>query len=106
HRTLLRKKGKLWWAVPTLRKKGKAPRLGEAPRNGDALLGRVVRTRPPPPDDGGIGRLPLVACLAALGEHAGGAARVPAAGRPALAAAHRVAHRVHRRAAVVRPASH
>src|SRR5207245_9686431 len=61
---------------------------------------------PPPPDDGGVGRLALLAGLAALGQHAGRAAGVAAAGGPALAAAHRVADRVHRRAAVVRPAPH
>src|SRR5205807_1412298 len=66
----------------------------------------VVRARPAAPDDGGVGRLALLAGLAALGQHAGGAARVAAAGGAALAAAHRVADRVHRRAAVVRLAAH
>src|SRR5438552_491874 len=45
-----------------------------------------MRPGPAAADDGGVGRLPLLAGLAALGQHAGRAARVPAAGRPALAA--------------------
>src|SRR5207248_217758 len=67
---------------------------------------RVVRTGPAAADDGRVRRLPLFPRLAALGEHAGRAARVPAAGGAALAAAHRVADRVHRGAAVVRLAAH
>src|SRR5205085_245892 len=49
---------------------------------------------------------PLLPRLAALGEDAGRAARVAAAGGAALAAAHRVADRVHAGAAVVRLAAH
>src|SRR5262249_54575777 len=56
-------------------------------------------------DDGGAGRLALLAGLAALGQDAGGAARVAAAVRPALAAAHGVVDRVHGGAAVVRLAA-
>src|SRR3954454_14767872 len=59
-----------------------------------------------PPDDRRVARLALVARLAALGEHATRAARVPPARGAALAAAHRVIDRVHRRAAVVRLAAH
>src|SRR5262245_11914957 len=66
---------------------------------------RVVRAGPPTADDGRVRGLPLFARLAALGEHAGGAARVAAARGAALAAAHRVADRVPRRAAVVRLAA-
>src|SRR5690242_10917163 len=65
----------------------------------------VPRASPTAADDRLVGRLPLLAGLAALGQHAGRAARVPAAGGPALAAAHRVADRVHRHAAVVRLAA-
>src|SRR5205807_1837191 len=36
----------------------------------------VVRTRTTPADDGRVGRFPLLARLAALGQDAGGAARV------------------------------
>src|SRR5688500_12945337 len=70
---------------------------------------RLPLLEPPglaPPDDRGVARLALVARLAALGQHAGRAARVPAAGGAALTAAHRVIDRVHRRAAVVRLAAH
>src|SRR5262249_39719038 len=57
-------------------------------------------------DDRRIRWLPLLPRLAGLGEYAGRRARVPATGRPAFAAAHRVAHRVHRHAAIVRLAAH
>src|SRR5947209_5652257 len=67
---------------------------------------RIVRTRPATTDDGGIGRLPLFAGLAALGQDAGRATRVSSARSTALAAAHRVADWVHRGAAVVRLAAH
>src|SRR5205085_11599686 len=56
-------------------------------------------------DDRRVRRLPLLPRLAALGQHAGRRARVPAAGRPPLAPAHRVTDRVHRHAAVVRLAA-
>src|SRR5437588_10588893 len=61
---------------------------------------------PAPPDDGRVGRLALLARLAPLRQNPGRAARVTAAGGAALAAAHRVADRVHRGAAVVRLAAH
>src|SRR5262245_53482192 len=67
---------------------------------------RVVRAGPAAADDRRVRRLALRAGLAALGQDAGGAARVAAAGGAALAAAHRVADRVHRGAAVVRLAAH
>src|SRR5947209_4866794 len=67
---------------------------------------RIMRTRPASTDDGRIGWLPLFAGLAALGQYAGRATRVSAARSTALAAAHRVADRVHRGAAVVRLATH
>src|SRR5437763_14729279 len=47
----------------------------------------VVRARPASADDRRVGRLALLAGFAALGQHAGGAARVPTAGGAALAAA-------------------
>src|SRR5205807_6044853 len=56
-------------------------------------------------DDRLVARLALLAGLAALGEHAPRRARVAAAGGPALAAAHRVVHRVLAGAAVVRLAA-
>src|SRR5690349_6726095 len=56
---------------------------------------RVMRPRTAPADDRRVRRLPLLAGLATLGQHAGGAARVPAAAGPALPAAHRMADRVH-----------
>src|SRR5205807_3910210 len=62
--------------------------------------------RPTTADDRRVRRLALLPRLAALGQHARRAARVPAAGGAPLAAAHRVADRVHRRAAVVRLAAH
>src|SRR5262249_939445 len=65
----------------------------------------VARARTAAGDDRLVRRLALLAGLAALGQHAGRAARVPAAGGPALATAHRVVDRVHRHAAVVRLAA-
>src|SRR5262245_62061078 len=69
---------------------------------GRSLFFGVVRAGPAAADDGRVRRLALFPGLAALGQDAGGAARVAAAGGAALAAAHRVVDRVHRRAAVVR----
>src|SRR5262249_20810532 len=72
------------------------------PRPGASRLFRgVVRPRAAPADDGGVGRLPLLSGLAALGQHAGRAARVAAAGGAALAPAHWVADRVLGHAALV-----
>src|SRR5262245_23078168 len=65
-----------------------------------------MRTRPATPDDGRVRRLPLLARLAALGQHARRRAGVTTARGAALATAHRVADRVHGRAAVVRLAAH
>src|SRR5262249_9713109 len=67
-----------------------------------SLFRSVVRPRPAPAEDRRVGRLAFLAGLAALGEHAGRTARVPTARGPALATPHRVAHRVHGRAPVVR----
>src|SRR3954470_7649713 len=61
-----------------------------------------MRAGPPPTDDRRVRRLPLLARLAALRQDPRRAARVPAAGGPTFAAAHRVADGVHGRAAVVR----
>src|SRR5262245_21255515 len=66
------------------------------------LLLRVVWARPPPTDDGSVGRFPLLACLAAFGEHSGRATRMAAARRPTLAPTHRVRDRVHGGTAIVR----
>src|SRR5262249_46035374 len=84
------------------------PVLPPPPRGREqkGLLRRVVRAGAAAADDGRVGRLPLLAGLAALGQHARRAARVAAAGGAPLAAAHRVADRVHRGAAVVRLAAH
>src|SRR5947207_117761 len=69
------------------------PKGADQPFSFISLTPGVVRAGPPPADNRGVGRLPLVARLAALGEHTSRTARMTAAGRPALAAAHRVAHR-------------
>src|SRR4051812_24411818 len=67
---------------------------------------RVMRPRTTPANDRRVRRLPLLARLAALGEHARRTARMPAARGPAFAATHRVADRVHRRATRMRLAPH
>src|SRR5262249_48926899 len=72
-----------------------SPRLESSP-------GGVMRTRAPPPQNGGVGRLAFLAGLASLGKNARRTARMPAARRAAFTAAHRVTHRIHRRTAVVR----
>src|SRR5205823_7855497 len=66
---------------------------------------REARAGPTAADDRGVRRFPLTPGLAALGRDARRRARVPAAGGAAFAAAHRVADRVHRHAAVVRLAA-
>src|SRR5262245_56411825 len=73
--------------------------------NGSLILG-VVRAGTAAANDRLVRRLPLLTRLAALGQNARRSARVPAAGGAAFAAAHRVADRVLRRAAVVRLAAH
>src|SRR5262245_22453031 len=85
---------------------GLSPRHGQRRRTPPpGSLGRVVRAGTATTNDRRVGRLPLIACLAALGQHAGRTARMTPAGSAALAATHRVTHRVHRRAAVVRLAT-
>src|SRR5438046_3058726 len=61
-----------------------------------------MRARPTATDDRRVRWLPLLAGFAALGQHAGRTARMTAASCTAFAAAHRMRHRVHGRAAIVR----
>src|SRR5438105_2614490 len=65
-----------------------------------------MRARPTAPNDRTVGRLPLLAGLATLGEDARGTARVPTASGTTFTATHRMADGVHRGAAIVRLAAH
>src|ERR1700722_1081060 len=65
-----------------------------------------MRTRPATANDRRIRRLPLLACLAALGEHAGRTARMATALATTFAATHRMIDRVLRSSAIVRLAAH
>src|SRR5262249_24087684 len=67
---------------------------------------RVARARPPPANDRRARGLPLFPGLAALGQLARWRARVPAALAAPFTAAHRVADRVLRHAALVRLLAH
>src|SRR5438445_1143005 len=69
-------------------------------------FGCIMRPGPATTDNRRIGWFPLLACLTAFGQNAGRATRVPSARGTALAAAHRMADRVHRGAAVVRLTTH
>src|SRR5206468_3878213 len=64
-----------------------------------------MRSRSAAAQNGGVGRFPFLTGLAALGQHTGRAARMPATRGSTFASTHRVADRIHRRAAVVRPAT-
>ncbi len=74
-------------------------RLCQPPLN---LLRSIVRSRPSPAEDGGVRRFPPLACLAALGQDAGGTTRMAPAGSSALASPHGMRNRIHRSAAIVR----
>src|SRR5262245_47404175 len=70
-----------------------------------SLISSVVRAGATPANDGFVGRLALLARLASLGQNAGRAARIAAAGRAPFAATHGMTHRVHGGAAIVGSAS-
>src|SRR5262249_4377815 len=67
-----------------------------------SLCGRVVRARTAAADNRRIGRLPLLARLAALGQYTRRAARMASAFAAPFAAAHRMANGILRRAALMR----
>src|SRR5579871_3611040 len=69
-------------------------------------FGCIMRTRATATDDRRIGRLPFLPGLPPLGKDAGRTARVSAARRSPFTTAHRMADRIHRRAAVVRLTAH
>src|SRR5207302_8645412 len=70
------------------------------------LLRCIARSGPAAADDRARRRFAFLAGLAALGQHAGRAARVAATRGLAFATPHRMADRIHRHAAIVRLAAH
>ena len=66
----------------------------------------VMRSGPAAANDRRIRRFAFLPRLAAFRQDARGSARIPSAGGAAFAAAHRMAHRILRRAALMRLATH